>query len=153
LEDERSEHIRITASADFGRSSKTADGMRAKNALVDLRSAKKPLGHGRFDHRGTNRVNPNAIFSVFQNGGLRQRPDRPSVKGTRCSGPTNCPGHSSPCRHGIYEFETKEDGERDDELDDTRNADGYFAMLRDGRLKGRYGASIVTLPKLPNNGH
>jgi hypothetical protein len=55
--------------------------------------------------------------------------------------------------HGIYEFETKEDGGRDD----TRNPDGYFAMLRDfardGRLKGRYGASIVTLPKLPNNGH
>jgi len=45
--------------------------------------------------------------------------------------------------HGIYEFETKPDGERDD----TRNADGYFAMLRDfardGRLKGRYGASVV----------
>ena len=45
--------------------------------------------------------------------------------------------------HGIYEFETNPDGERDD----TRNADGYFAMLRDfardGRLKGRYGASVV----------
>jgi pimeloyl-ACP methyl ester carboxylesterase len=50
--------------------------------------------------------------------------------------------------HGIYEFETKPDGERDD----TRNADGYFAMLRDfvrdGRLKGPYGASVVTSPKL-----
>ncbi len=53
--------------------------------------------------------------------------------------------------HGIYEFETKADGERDD----TRNADGYFAMLRDfardGRLKGSYGASIVTSPKLSNH--
>jgi uncharacterized protein len=52
--------------------------------------------------------------------------------------------------HGIYEFETKPDGERDD----TRNSDGYFAMIRDfardGRLKGRYGASIVTSPKLPS---
>ncbi len=50
--------------------------------------------------------------------------------------------------HGIYEFETNADGERDD----TRNADGYFAMLRDfardGRLKGPYGASVVTSPKL-----
>ena len=54
--------------------------------------------------------------------------------------------------HGIYEFETKADGERDD----TRNADGYFAMLRDfardGRLKGPYGTSIVTSPKLPSRG-
>jgi uncharacterized protein len=55
--------------------------------------------------------------------------------------------------HGIYEFETNADGERDD----TRNSDGYFAMIRDfardGRLKGRYGVSIVTLPRLPNNRH
>jgi len=55
--------------------------------------------------------------------------------------------------HGIYEFETKPDGERDD----TRNADGYFAMMRDfardGRLKEHYGSSIVTLPKVPNYGH
>jgi uncharacterized protein len=54
--------------------------------------------------------------------------------------------------HGIYEFETKPDGERDD----TRNADGYFAMLRDfardGRLKGPYGASVVTSPEHPNHG-
>jgi hypothetical protein len=54
--------------------------------------------------------------------------------------------------HGIYEFETKPDGERDD----TRNPDGYFAMLRDfardGRLKGPYGTSIVTSPKLPSRG-
>jgi pimeloyl-ACP methyl ester carboxylesterase len=51
--------------------------------------------------------------------------------------------------HGIYEFETEPDGERVN----TRNADGYFAMMRDfardGRLKGLYGASVVTLPKLP----
>jgi pimeloyl-ACP methyl ester carboxylesterase len=50
--------------------------------------------------------------------------------------------------HGIYEFETKPDGERND----TRNAEGYFAMLRDfardGRLKGRYGASVVVPAKL-----
>jgi pimeloyl-ACP methyl ester carboxylesterase len=54
--------------------------------------------------------------------------------------------------HGIYEFETKPDGERDD----TRNPDGYFAMLRDfardGRLKGPYGDSVVTLPKVSNQG-
>jgi pimeloyl-ACP methyl ester carboxylesterase len=50
--------------------------------------------------------------------------------------------------HGIYEFETRPDGERDD----TRNADGYFAMLcdfaRDGRLKGHYGASVVVPAKV-----
>jgi uncharacterized protein len=55
--------------------------------------------------------------------------------------------------HGIYEFETEPDGERVD----TRNADGYFAMMRDfardGRLKGSYGASMVTLPKLPSQEH
>jgi uncharacterized protein len=54
--------------------------------------------------------------------------------------------------HGIYEFETEPDGERVN----TRNADGYFAMMRDfardGRLKGRYGASVVTFPKLPSQG-
>jgi len=55
--------------------------------------------------------------------------------------------------HGIYEFETAPDGEREN----TRNADGYFALMRDfardGRLKGAYGASIVTLPKPPNQAH
>jgi uncharacterized protein len=55
--------------------------------------------------------------------------------------------------HGIYEFETDPGGERVD----TRNADGYFAMMRDfardGRLQGPYGASIVTLPKLPSEAH
>jgi uncharacterized protein len=54
--------------------------------------------------------------------------------------------------HGIYEFETGPDGERVD----TRNAEGYFAMMRDfardGRLKGPYGASVVTLPKPPAQG-
>jgi pimeloyl-ACP methyl ester carboxylesterase len=49
--------------------------------------------------------------------------------------------------HGIYEFETKPDGERVD----TRNANGYFAMIRDfardGRLNGPYGASTVTPPR------
>lgn len=53
--------------------------------------------------------------------------------------------------HGIYEFETKPDGEREN----TRNADGYFAMIRDfardGRLTGSYGDSIVTLPTLAKN--
>jgi uncharacterized protein len=55
--------------------------------------------------------------------------------------------------HGIYEFETAPDGERED----TRNADGYFALMRDfardGRLKGPYGSSIVALPKLPSQEH
>jgi uncharacterized protein len=55
--------------------------------------------------------------------------------------------------HGIYEFGTEPNGERVD----TRNADGYFVMMRDfardGRLKGPYGASIVTLPKLPSQAH
>jgi hypothetical protein len=48
-------------------------------------------------------------------------------------------------------FETKPEGERDD----TRSADGYFAIFRDfardGRLKRPYGASIVTSPKPPNH--
>jgi len=48
--------------------------------------------------------------------------------------------------HGIYEFETRPDGERVD----TRNPDGYFAMLRDfardGRLSGPYGDAVVTPP-------
>jgi len=55
--------------------------------------------------------------------------------------------------HGIYEFERAPDGEREN----TRNADGYFALMRDfardGRLRGPYGTSIVTLPKLPSQGH
>jgi uncharacterized protein len=59
----------------------------------------------------------------------------------------------SHAEHGIYEFETDPDGERVD----TRNSEGYFAMMRDfardGRLTGSYGASIVTLPKLPSQGH
>jgi pimeloyl-ACP methyl ester carboxylesterase len=50
-------------------------------------------------------------------------------------------------QHGIYEFETKPDGTR--VL--TRNAEGYFAMMRDfardGRLHGTYGASVVTAPR------
>jgi hypothetical protein len=49
--------------------------------------------------------------------------------------------------HGIYQYEVKTDGERKD----TRNADGYFAMIVDyakyGRLKGSYGDSVVTPPK------
>ena len=50
--------------------------------------------------------------------------------------------------HGIYEYETRPNGERVS----TRNADGYFAMIRDfardGRLRAApYGASVVTLPR------
>ena len=46
--------------------------------------------------------------------------------------------------HGIYEYETTADGERVD----TRNPEGYFAMMRDfvlhGRLDaGRYGTSTI----------
>jgi len=45
--------------------------------------------------------------------------------------------------HGIYEYETKPDGERVS----TRNPDGYFAMMRDfirdGRLANRYGSSTI----------
>jgi uncharacterized protein len=46
--------------------------------------------------------------------------------------------------HGIYEFETKSDGTRDD----TRNPQGYFSMMRDFILHGRlvsrhYGASTI----------
>ncbi len=48
--------------------------------------------------------------------------------------------------HGIYEFETGSDGERTD----TRNAAGYFAMMRDfardGRLGGSYGDGTVVPP-------
>ena len=45
-------------------------------------------------------------------------------------------------QHGIYEYKTKPDGERVD----TRNPDGYFALLRDfalGKLGVAYGASTV----------
>ena len=45
--------------------------------------------------------------------------------------------------HGIYEFETKPDGTRAD----TRNADGYFDMMRDyilrGMLNGKYADAII----------
>jgi pimeloyl-ACP methyl ester carboxylesterase len=49
--------------------------------------------------------------------------------------------------HGIYEYETTADGERVD----TRNPEGYFAMMRDyildGRLDARpYGTSTIHLP-------
>jgi len=48
--------------------------------------------------------------------------------------------------HGIYEYETKPDGERVS----TRNSDGYFAMMidfaRDGRLHEAYGGSVLTVP-------
>jgi dienelactone hydrolase len=50
-------------------------------------------------------------------------------------------------QHGVYEYETKPNGERVN----TRNAEGYLAMMRDfardGRLHGPYGASVVTKPK------
>lgn len=45
--------------------------------------------------------------------------------------------------HGIYGFETKKDGTRVD----TRNPDGYFAMMRDfilsGRLQANYGDAVL----------
>ncbi|HET9819385.1 MAG TPA: CocE/NonD family hydrolase [Rhodanobacteraceae bacterium] len=49
--------------------------------------------------------------------------------------------------HGIYEFETRADGTRVD----TRNAEGYFAMMRDFILHGRvepkrYGSSTIHRP-------
>jgi pimeloyl-ACP methyl ester carboxylesterase len=49
--------------------------------------------------------------------------------------------------HGIYEFETKADGTRVD----TRNPEGYFAMMRDFILHGRvgthrYGTSTIYRP-------
>jgi dienelactone hydrolase len=49
--------------------------------------------------------------------------------------------------HGIFEYEIDATGERVD----TRNADGFFTMLRDfalhGRLEGTYGTSTVSRPK------
>jgi pimeloyl-ACP methyl ester carboxylesterase len=49
--------------------------------------------------------------------------------------------------HGIYEYETRADGERVS----TRNPDGYFAMMRDfirdGRIGKRYGDSRIGWPK------
>jgi hypothetical protein len=48
--------------------------------------------------------------------------------------------------HGIFEFETQPDGTRVS----TRNADGYFAVMRDfirdGRLHGQYGSSTISDP-------
>jgi hypothetical protein len=46
--------------------------------------------------------------------------------------------------HGIYEYETRPDGERVS----TRNPEGYFQMMRDyivhGRLDGDYGAARIS---------
>jgi hypothetical protein len=46
--------------------------------------------------------------------------------------------------HGIYEFETKPDGERLV----TRNSDGYFKIMRDfildGKLSGAYGDASIS---------
>jgi uncharacterized protein len=48
--------------------------------------------------------------------------------------------------HGIFEYETLPNGERVS----TRNAEGYFTMMRDfirsGRLEARYGASVISDP-------
>ncbi|HVX05873.1 MAG TPA: alpha/beta hydrolase [Rhodanobacteraceae bacterium] len=45
--------------------------------------------------------------------------------------------------HGMYEFETKPDGTRVD----TRNPEGYFAMMRDfilsGKVQGEYGNAVL----------
>jgi pimeloyl-ACP methyl ester carboxylesterase len=49
-------------------------------------------------------------------------------------------------QHGIYEYETKSDGERAN----TRNPDGYFALLRDfalGALNTAYGDSAISPAK------
>jgi hypothetical protein len=49
-------------------------------------------------------------------------------------------------QHGIYEYETKPDGKRLD----TRNPEGYFALLRDfavGRLDAKYGDSNISMAK------
>lgn len=53
--------------------------------------------------------------------------------------------------HGIYEYETTEEGKRVD----TRHAEGYFAMMRDFILHGalaphRYGDSTIHLPGTPS---
>jgi len=51
--------------------------------------------------------------------------------------------------HGIYEYETTADGKRED----TRHADGYFAMMRDfilqGRTSGAYGKSTIVTAHAP----
>jgi pimeloyl-ACP methyl ester carboxylesterase len=48
--------------------------------------------------------------------------------------------------HGIFEYETLPDGSRVS----TRNADGYFSMMRDfirrGRLRAHYGSSVISDP-------
>ena len=45
--------------------------------------------------------------------------------------------------HGIYEYETRADGERVS----TRNPDGYFSLMRDfirdGKMAKRYGDSVI----------
>jgi dienelactone hydrolase len=49
--------------------------------------------------------------------------------------------------HGIYEYVTGSDGERQN----TRNAQGYYAMVvdyaRDGRLHGTYGKATIATPR------
>jgi len=55
--------------------------------------------------------------------------------------------------HGIYEYETKEDGQRVD----TRNPEGYFAMMRNFILNGRlgtqrYGDSTIYRPTTSTTG-
>jgi uncharacterized protein len=55
--------------------------------------------------------------------------------------------------HGIYEFETKPDGTRDD----TRNPQGYFAMMRDyildQTLHGAYGNAVLYRASSTSHGH
>ncbi|HUA80336.1 MAG TPA: alpha/beta hydrolase [Dyella sp.] len=55
--------------------------------------------------------------------------------------------------HGIYEFETKPDGGRED----TRNAQGYFAMMRDyildRTLHGTYGDAVLYRATITVPGH
>jgi hypothetical protein len=52
-------------------------------------------------------------------------------------------------QHGIYEYETRPDGTRVN----TRNPDGYFALLRDfalGRMDKTYGDSTISPAKRPS---
>src|SRR3989442_15604018 len=57
---------------DFHRRSKTADGMQTERELFRLRRAPETFAHGRFDHRGTHDVYPNAASRGFERCGLRQ---------------------------------------------------------------------------------
>jgi len=46
--------------------------MATDNVFAGRRSAKAPIGHGRFDKSGAHCVNPNPALRIFQRGGFRQ---------------------------------------------------------------------------------